>query len=111
MLLSSRDLIESINAEEEKHYVEGYRFMQEQKIKKALAPAQWEDLKDTLKNEGARAKASSPVQLVLEEGIYDATVTNLQNGKAMALRYDPDVPCIHASLGGRTSVTLHLNPG
>jgi hypothetical protein len=77
--------------------------MEEQKIKKALAPAQWEELKDTFKHECARAKGSSPVQLVMEEdGINEATVTNLRNGKAISLRYDPNVPCIHVSVGGKT---------
>jgi hypothetical protein len=103
MVQSSRDLIDSINAEEERRYVESYRFMEEQKIKKALAPAQWEDLKDTLKEHCAAFKASSPVQMAMEEdGINDATVTNLRKGGSIRLRYDPDVPCVHVTVGGKS---------
>ena len=97
-----RSLIEQINVDAEIKAAETYRFMEEQKIKKALAPAQWEDLQTSLEDECDKIKASSPMQLALEkEGIYEFTITNLRNGKAISLRYDPDVPCIHVNAGGK----------
>ena len=98
-----RSLIEQINVDAEIKAAETYRFVEEQKIKKALAPAQWEDLQERLEGECDKIKASSPMQLALEkENIYEITVTNLGNGKAITLRYDRDVPCIHVNARGKS---------
>ncbi len=94
--------IEEINVEAEIKAAETYRYMEEHKIKNALALTQWEDLQTKLEGERDKLKASYPMQLAIEkEGNYEITVANLRNGISIPLRYDPNVPCIHVNAGGK----------
>jgi phage regulator Rha-like protein len=58
MANSSRSLIDEINTEDERCFVDNYSFMEEQKIKKALAPAQWEEMKNALAEECTKVSKS-----------------------------------------------------
>ena len=95
--------IEMTNVDAEIKAAEIYRRMEEQKIKKALALAKWEDLQASLEGECDKIKASHRMQLAIEkEGSCEITVTNLRTRKAIALRYDPEAPCIHVKAGGQS---------
>jgi hypothetical protein len=99
----SRELIDGINAEEEKRCAETYRFMEEQKIKKALAPAQWEELKSDLATHCEKIRRSSPVDIVVEEDGPDRiSLTNTRNGKSLSMSYNANVPCIQYVVPGRS---------
>jgi hypothetical protein len=113
MVLSSRDLIDSINAEEERRYVESYRFMEEQKIKKALAPAQWEEFKQTLEDSVRKTGAVSPVIISFESDYPDeAVLRNQRNGRIARLIYNPDVPCVQYQTPTKSGTyTFRLNTG
>lgn len=90
-----RSLIEGVNSEEEKRAAENYRFMEEQKIKKALAPALWEELKAKMQDYCESFKKSSPVNLSMSaEGVYELSVTNIKNARTLSLAYNRDVPCV-----------------
>lgn len=97
-----RDLAAAIRAENERIFAEKYCFMEEQKIKKALAPQQWDELCAALDEEGRRINALAARDLVSCERPYpdSATVRNLSDGRTVTLRYDPDVPCIHYEIPG-----------
>jgi hypothetical protein len=70
--------------------------MEEQRIKKALAPAQWYELKQTLEKECWGISRACPALLSCEtEYAHEAVVRNLRTGRITSLRYDPDVPCVH----------------
>ena len=75
--------------------------------------AQWESLKDALRRECHKVSGSSPTQLVMEEeGIYEATLSNLRKGTCVQLRYDPTIPCINVRVGektGRLSFRLSID--
>ncbi len=78
--------------------------MEEQKIKKALAPAKWEELKAALKDECAQIMAVSPVQLITEELTpFEFSIANIESNGAAHLRYEGDVPCIVATVGGKSA--------
>lgn len=78
--------------------------MEEQKIKKALAPAKWEELKAALKEECAQIMAVSTVGLVTEESTpIEISVTNLESKGAAHLRYEGDVPCIVVTVEGKSA--------
>ncbi len=95
MANSSRSLIDEINAEDERRFVDNYTFMEEQKIKKALAPAQWEEMKIALAEECTKVSKSSRATFAFEsEGINECSIRNLRNGKLLSMKYSPDVPCI-----------------
>jgi hypothetical protein len=72
-------------------------FIEEQKIKKALAPIQWELLKKHLEHTRKAMADVSPVQLTIRLAAngHAMTVSNPENGRRVTLSYDPDVPCIH----------------
>ena len=90
-----RQLIESINMEDEKRSAETARFVEEMKIKRALAPGQWQAIKADLREQSEAMLASSPVKIEIEAtGIYDFFLRNLRNGKTFSLVYSPNVPCI-----------------
>jgi hypothetical protein len=104
IMLSSRGLIEGICCAEERRFGESYRSMEELKIKKALAPAKWEELKAALKDQCAQMMAVSPVHLVMEESTpFEFSVANPENGGAAQLRYEGDVPCIVTTVGGKSA--------
>jgi hypothetical protein len=95
MANSSRSLIDEINTEDERCFVDNYSFMEEQKIKKALAPAQWEEMKNALAEECTKVSKSSRATFAFEsEGINECSIRNLRNGKMLSMKYNPDVPCI-----------------
>jgi hypothetical protein len=109
---SSHDLISSINSDEERRFVESYRFMEEQKIKKVFGPDHWQDLKLALENECQNIRRSSSAQFdLVPDGIYDATLVNQRSGASLHLRYETDVPCIRVTLGEKTGyLHFRLNP-
>jgi hypothetical protein len=95
---NSRELIDSVVAADKKRFVESYRFMEEQQIKKALATAQWEDLKHEVENVCLEITQTSPATLEFEPASsQEVTVRNLKNGRTSTLRFDPTVPCVHYS--------------
>ncbi|MGB7281882.1 MAG: hypothetical protein WBE13_06440 [Candidatus Acidiferrum sp.] len=90
-----RSLIESINSEEEKRLLENFRFMEEQKIKKTLGPALWEDLKQTLREFCSGTGKVSPSKLQLHtESLYEISLVNQENNKKASLTYNTDVNCV-----------------
>jgi len=92
---TSRDLVDSAIADEEIRAAETYRFMEEQKIKKELAPAQWDDLKRALVAEHERLSKSSRLNLTIEDdGLSELSIRNNDIGKAMFLKYNPNAVCI-----------------
>ena len=89
-------LIAEINRAAELKAAEEYCFMETQKIKRSLAPAQFEAFKKACETECENIGKVSPVQLHFEEeSPHEFSVTNLRSGKVVSFRYDPDVPCIH----------------
>jgi len=100
MMQSSEDLLHSLHAEDQVRTAESGRFMEEQQIKRALAPAQWEALKLALQDECAAIKQASAVTLEFEsEWPWNSTIRNTRTGQIATLRYDPTVPCIHYLTG------------
>jgi hypothetical protein len=90
-----RSLITGINDADSRRQMEGSRFVEEQKIRKALAPTQWEALKLNLKKHCEAVNRSSPVTLKFrEDGINDVFVANVSDGREAELSYISDVPCI-----------------
>jgi len=85
--------------------------MENQKIKKALAPAQFEEFKKACEDECAKIGAVSPVQLHFEEdSTREFSVRNLQSGRMVSFAYDPDVPCIHyESPKGHGHIAFHVS--
>jgi hypothetical protein len=76
-------------------FVENFRFMEEQKIRKALGPRQWEQLKNSLSQFCSEIMKSSPSVITFRtEGIYDVEIVNHKNGKGLSLTYNADVPCV-----------------
>jgi hypothetical protein len=89
-------LITAIKAATEAQTAEAYRFMEEQKIKKALAPVQWDVWKNELDQESQRMTARTVVPLQFGEDLEGVvTIRNLKSGSLATLWYDGDVPCIH----------------
>jgi len=86
-------LIREINRAAELAAVEAYNFMEQQKIKKALAPTQWKQFKVEFKAECENIGSN---QFHFEESSPgEFTVRSLRTALVATLRYDPDVPCIH----------------
>jgi hypothetical protein len=91
-----RSLIENFNAQDEKKATENYRFMEEQKIKKSLAPRLWEDLKRGFSQHCDEIRKSSSRNLVAKnEGIYVLSILDKKSGREALLKYDANVPCVH----------------
>ena len=89
------DEIERLNSEEERRRAETFRFMEEQKIKKALGPALWEELKAKLREYcDAIADSSSAKIKVSAQGLYVLSVTNVKDGRSAELSYNREVPCV-----------------
>jgi len=107
-----RSLIDSINAEEETRAAETFRFMEEQKIKKALGPALWEDLKiEFEKSRGAIEKSSSLRLEFVSEGINEISIVNATNGKTAVLSYNSDVPCVfYRTPKDKGQMTFRVSP-
>jgi hypothetical protein len=105
-------LIREINRAAELAAVEAYKFMEEQKIKKALAPVQFEEFKKACEAECKNIGAVSPVKLHFgEESPHEFSVTNLRSGKIVSFRYDPDVPCIHFNApDSKGHIAFHVSP-
>jgi hypothetical protein len=90
-----RSLIDRINSEDEQRAVENFRFAEEQKIKKALGPRLWEDLKNNLSEQCAAIGQSSSRKLnVAKEGINRFSFTDRKSGRTALLTYNSDVPCV-----------------
>jgi hypothetical protein len=90
-----RAVVERINSAELRREAETFRFMEEQKIKKALGPAEWEKLKRSLASHCEAIGESSPTSFRFqEEGVNAVEITNIRNGKTARLSYNSDVPCI-----------------
>lgn len=69
--------------------------MEDQKIRKALAPAVWEELKKTLADHCSSIGKVSPVKLECKaDGINTFKLANLGDRRQAILTYNPDVPCI-----------------
>ncbi len=104
-------LIAEISRAAELKATEDYCFMESQKIKKALAPAQVEEFKKACEAECEKIAAVSPVQIHFEEeSPYKFSARNLRSGKVVSFKYDPDVPCIHVETPkGNGHVAFHLS--
>jgi hypothetical protein len=91
-----RSLIDLVKSEEERRMLENFRFMEEQKIKKTIAPRLWEELKKHLAefcSEMKRTAPSSRIQFHADNA-NEVSIANLKTGKTASLSYSPDVPCI-----------------
>lgn len=106
-----RSLIERANTVAEQRAAETYRFMEEQKIKKALGPALWEDLKRLLKDNCDQVMKSSPLRLHFStDGINDVSVKNLADGRTATLTYNPEVPCVfYKNPGDKGQLTFRVS--
>ena len=105
-------LIAEITRAAESKAAEEYCFMETQKIKKALAPVQFEEFKKTCDDECRKIRAVSPVQLHFEDTPpFEFSITNLRSGRVASFRYDLDVPCIHfETLEGTGHIGFHVSP-
>ncbi|MBV9498671.1 MAG: hypothetical protein JO138_04810 [Acidobacteriaceae bacterium] len=75
--------------------IEDERFVEEQRIKKALAPRKWAKLREDLQNECEQTRNASSVSIRLESpAANEAKLRNLESGAMALLTYVPDVPCI-----------------
>src|SRR5438876_336992 len=83
-------IISKLNVDEENRAAESFRFMEEQRIKKAHAPQIWNDLKEKL----TKACEEIPIELRVDSGINKLKIKNLGNGRLLVLSFDPMVPCI-----------------
>jgi len=90
-----RPLVDAVNADEAKRSAETFRFMEEQKIKKALAPKEWEKLKAQLIQECGKFSQSTGHQLQSEpRGLNELKLRNASTGRMAKFTYNADVPCI-----------------
>jgi hypothetical protein len=90
-----RALIDKINESESRRLIEGRRFVEEQQIKKKLAPQQWEILKKSLAAHCESIGKSSSVDIRFrEDGINEVVITNVTKEGQIHLSYVPEVPCI-----------------
>lgn len=90
-----RPIIDRINTAEERRAAETFRFMEEQKIRKAYAPRLWDELKQEFKKQCEAVVKSSSVRLLCEEnGINELKVSAPKTGSAAVLTLNIDVPCI-----------------
>jgi hypothetical protein len=90
-----RSLIDKTNASDEKRAAETFRFMEEQKIRKALAPNEWEKLKDTLIRECITFSQSTEHALLSDTlGINELVLRNARTGKSVKFTYGADMPCV-----------------
>lgn len=107
-----RQFIESINTDKENRVAETFRFMEEQKIKKALGPALWEGLKQKLEEFCAATGKSSPLKLeFLTEGINEISIVNTEHGKTALLSYNSDVPCVfYQTPKDKGQMTFRVSP-
>jgi len=90
-----RSLVEEINFRDQERIAETFRFMEEQKIRKALAPNLWEGLKKEIFGQCDAIVRSSSVRIECEEdGINRLLVTNPNSGATASLELNPEVPCV-----------------
>jgi hypothetical protein len=90
-----RSLIDEINAADEKRAAETFRFMEEQKIRKALAPNEWDKLKTQLIQKCATFNQSTEHALQSEKrGVNELILRNAGTGKSAKFSYSADVPCV-----------------
>src|SRR5438132_503889 len=88
-------IVDAVNADEAKRSAETFRFMEEQKIKKALAPKEWEKLKAQLIQECGKFSQSTGHQLQSEpRGLNELKLRNASTGRIAKFTYNADVPCI-----------------
>jgi alpha-acetolactate decarboxylase len=102
-MLESDLLIDRLRPEAESRKAETFRFMEEQKIKRSLAPAQWEALKEQLKSNCDRINSSSAAHLSVEFKDGAVRLLNVNKGTYISLAYDDSVPCVHCSVNGHRS--------
>lgn len=89
-------LLTELRAADERRFAERFCFMEEQKIKKALAPRIWEELIAELRGQAKRIGEVSSVRLVAEQrSAYEFRLTHPDTGRRVLLTYAPDVPCIN----------------
>ena len=85
------------HAATERHLSETEFFVEHQKIRRALAPAHWEEF---VKDLGKSSKAvndtpTSQVRIVSERiGLHEFRLTNAGNGRQARFVYEPDMPRI-----------------
>lgn len=101
-MLESDILIDRARAEVESRNAETFRFMEEQKIRRALAPAQWEAFKESLRVECDRMIRIG-VNIVPEFKDSVIHLLNVPKGAVVALAFDDAVPCVHCEIRGRKS--------
>jgi len=90
-----RLIIERLSADRERRAAETFRFMEEQRIKKVLAPKQWEELRESLQKECKSLERQSDLSFLIETPDIDSLkITNAKSGRQASFAYNPDVPCI-----------------
>jgi hypothetical protein len=84
--------------------METEKFVEEQRIKKSLAPGFWKKLSTDFQLECTKV-ASTGVNMrfdLLNDGAFH--ITNFQKGRRASFRYDPNVPCIFGNINGKETV-------
>ena len=91
-----QELIKCLNSEDKRLMRKAYRFMEEQKIKKALSPTQWEDLKSQLRGHCEKIKSIFPGEYRTGgRWINEFAVRNMRNGNIFLFLMIPKSPRIH----------------
>jgi hypothetical protein len=89
-----RSVIDKANAATEKRVAETFRFMEEQKIRKALAPNEWEKFKHQHIQECATLNQSGQPLQSDAYGVNELTLRNTDTGKSVKFTFNPDMPCV-----------------
>src|SRR5438046_90019 len=90
-----RLIIERLSADRERRAAETFRFMEEQRIKKVLAPKQWEELREALQRECKTLEHQSDLSFVIETPDIDSLkITNVNSGRQASFTHNHNVPCI-----------------
>jgi len=90
-----RLLIDKANAVTERRAAETSRFMKEQKIRKTLAPNEWEKFKAQIIQECATHTESTENRLASEpRGANELILKNLATNKTAKFVYSADMPCV-----------------
>jgi hypothetical protein len=91
-----RSIFDKINAADEERAAETFRFMEEQKIRKTLAPIEWEKLKEQLIRECANLTSASTKHVIQAEtqGVNELRLKNTSTGKTAKFTYKPEMPCV-----------------
>jgi hypothetical protein len=90
-----RSLIDKANAATERRAAETFRFMEEQKIRKTLAPSEWETFKGQLIQECASLAQSTEHRIQSEtRGANELILKHLATNNTAKFAYNADMPCV-----------------